>query len=97
MSKASALSAAQIKTALETLPDWKFDQDALAAEFTFRDFRQAMAFMLRVAFEAEALNHHPEWTNVYNRVSVRLNTHDVGDKVTAKDVDLARRIEKIRG
>jgi len=97
MSKASALSAAQIKTALETLPEWKFDRDALAAEFTFRDFRQAMAFMLRVAFEAEALNHHPEWTNVYNRVSVRLNTHDAGDKVTAKDVDLARRIEKIRG
>ncbi len=91
------LTSAQIKDALTTLPDWKSAGGALQAEFTFRDFRQAMAFMVRVAFEAEAMNHHPEWTNAYNRVAIRLNTHDAGDKVTAKDVDLARRIEKIRG
>jgi 4a-hydroxytetrahydrobiopterin dehydratase len=91
------LTAAQIKEALTILPDWKSSRNALEAEFTFRDFRQAMAFMVRVGFEAEAMNHHPEWTNVYNRVAIRLNTHDAGGKVTAKDVDLARRIEKIRG
>jgi 4a-hydroxytetrahydrobiopterin dehydratase len=91
------LTAAQIKEALQTLPDWKSSRSALEAEFTFRDFRQAITFMVRVGFEAEAMNHHPEWTNVYNRVSIRLNTHDAGGKVTAKDVDLARRIEKIRG
>ena len=50
---------------------------------------------MRVAFEAEALNHHPEWTNVYNRVAIRLNTHDAGGKVTRKDVELAQRIQKI--
>jgi len=51
--------------------------------------------MTRVGFEAEELNHHPEWTNVYNRVVVRLNTHDAGNKVTAKDVELATRMQKI--
>ena len=58
-------------------------------------FREAMSFMVRAAFEAEALNHHPEWTNVYDRVVVRLNTHDAGGKVTAKDVELAKRIQEI--
>jgi 4a-hydroxytetrahydrobiopterin dehydratase len=91
------LTLAQIKEALTTLPDWKNGKNALEAEFTFRDFRQALAFMVRVGFEAEEMNHHPEWTNAYNRVAIRLNTHDTGGKVTAKDVDLARRIEKIRG
>jgi len=56
-----------------------------------------MGFMVFVAFEAEEMNHHPEWTNVYNRVMVRLNTHDAGGKVTAKDVELAGRIEKVLG
>ena len=51
--------------------------------------------MTRVALKAEKLDHHPEWTNVYNRVVVRLNTHDAGNKVTAKDVELASRLEKI--
>ena len=51
--------------------------------------------MTRVAFEAEALDHHPEWTNVYRRVTVRLNTHDAGGKVTARDVELARRMQAI--
>jgi len=51
--------------------------------------------MVRAGFEAEALNHHPDWTNVYNRLVVRLNTHDAGDKVTAKDIDLAKRLQKI--
>ena len=51
--------------------------------------------MVRAGFEAEAMNHHPEWTNVYNRVAIRLNTHDAGGKVTAKDVELAKRIQNI--
>ena len=51
--------------------------------------------MVRVSFEAEGMNHHPEWTNVYNRVSIRLNTHDAGGKVTAKDVALAQKIQGI--
>jgi 4a-hydroxytetrahydrobiopterin dehydratase len=89
------LSPAKIKSALENLPDWTFKRDALAKTFEFPSFREAMGFMVRVAFEAESLNHHPEWTNVYNRVTIRLSTHDAGGKVTAKDVKLATRIQNI--
>jgi 4a-hydroxytetrahydrobiopterin dehydratase len=91
----TALSAADIQSALSSLDGWSFDRDALIKTFTFASFREALSFMIRVGFEAEALNHHPEWTNVYNRVAVRLNTHDAGGKVTAKDFELARRIQKI--
>lgn len=89
------LTADEIAGACAKLPGWAFERDALAKAFKFGSFREAMSFMARVAFEAEELNHHPEWTNVYNRVVVRLNTHDAGDKVTAKDVELATRIQKI--
>lgn len=87
------LTAAETNEALRALPDWKFEHDALTKEFKFGSFREAMSFMVRVSFEAEAMNHHPEWTNVYNRVAIRLNTHDAGGKVTAKDVNLARKIQ----
>ena len=70
--------------------------DALDQDLpVFADFRAAMAFMVRVGFEADAMDHHPEWTNVYNKVAVRLNTHSAGGKVTAKDIVLAGRIEKV--
>jgi 4a-hydroxytetrahydrobiopterin dehydratase len=89
------LKAAKINSALTTLPGWSFKRNALTKAFMFGSFREAMSFMVRAGFEAEAMNHHPEWTNVYNRVAIRLNTHDAGGKVTAKDVELAGRIEKI--
>ncbi len=69
--------------------------DALVKTFEFGSFREALSFMVRAGFEAEALNHHPDWTNVYNRLTVRLNTHDVGGKITSKDVELAKRFEAI--
>ena len=90
------LTFAEITHALTHLPGWTWERDALVKTFTFENFRAAMAFMLRAGFEADALNHHPEWTNVYNRVEVRLTTHDSGDKVTAKDVELAGRMETAR-
>ncbi|MSU48636.1 MAG: 4a-hydroxytetrahydrobiopterin dehydratase [Opitutus sp.] len=89
------LTPAEISTALTGLPGWEAGPDTLTKTFTFGSFREAMSFMVRVGFEAEALNHHPEWTNVYNRVAIRLNTHDAGGKVTGKDVELATRIQKI--
>jgi len=89
------LTPAKIQAALVSLPGWSCRRDALAKTFTFHNFREAFSFMGRVSFECEALNHHPEWTNVYNRVTVRLNTHDAGGKVTAKDAALAGRIQKI--
>ncbi|MSU69457.1 MAG: 4a-hydroxytetrahydrobiopterin dehydratase [Opitutaceae bacterium] len=89
------LARAQIRDALGALPGWAFKRDALAKTFTFGSFREAFSFMGRVSFDAEALDHHPDWTNVYNRVTIRLSTHDAGGKVTAKDVELAKRIQKI--
>lgn len=89
------LKADEIKTALDGLPGWAHQHDALAKTFQFGSFREAMSFMVRVAFEAEAMDHHPDWSNVYSRVSIRLRTHDAGDKVTSRDVELARKIEGI--
>lgn len=89
------LTSDEITAARSTLAGWTHDKDALTKTFKFQTFREAMGFMLRVAFEAEALNHHPDWSNVYNQVVVRLNTHDAGGKVTEKDVELAKRIQKI--
>jgi 4a-hydroxytetrahydrobiopterin dehydratase len=89
------LTAAKIKAALATLPGWTFKRNALTKTLTFGSFREAMSYMVRAGFEADAMNHHPEWTNVYNRVAIRLNTHEAGGKVTAKDIELAKRFEKI--
>jgi 4a-hydroxytetrahydrobiopterin dehydratase len=89
------LNEAEIQAALAPLPGWSFERDALVKTLKFGSFREAMSFMMRAGFEAEAMNHHPEWTNVYNRVAIRLTTHDAGDKVTAKDVELARRFQNI--
>jgi 4a-hydroxytetrahydrobiopterin dehydratase len=89
------LPPGDVTKALAELTGWSFERDTLAKTFKFGSFREAWSFMTRAAFEAEELNHHPEWTNVYNQVVVRLNTHDAGNKVTAKDVELAKRMQKI--
>jgi len=89
------LAAAKITAALAELPGWKYRRKALEKTFKFGSFREAFSFMGRIAFDAEAMNHHPEWTNVYNRVAIRLNTHDAGGEVTAKDVALALKIQAI--
>ncbi|WP_420458775.1 4a-hydroxytetrahydrobiopterin dehydratase [Neolewinella sp.] len=74
---------------------WTHTDDALHRDFEFADFRQAFAFMTEVAFAAEAANHHPNWSNVYNRVTIDLTTHDAGNTVTDKDRKLADRIDRI--
>ncbi|SER30397.1 4a-hydroxytetrahydrobiopterin dehydratase [Neolewinella agarilytica] len=74
---------------------WTENNNALEREFQFSDFTEAFAFMTRVAFAAEAAGHHPEWTNVYNRVNIRLTTHDAGNTVTDKDRNLAAVIDRI--
>ena len=91
----AALSGEEIAAALASLPGWSLQEDKIFKSYRFKDFREAMSFLLRVAFEAEALNHHPELFNVYNNVEVRLNTHDAGGKVTAKDIVLAGKIEEL--
>lgn len=84
-----------MQAALSGLKGWAIDGDVLAKTYTFKTFREAISFMGRVAFEAEELNHHPDWSNSYNKVAVRLSTHDAGGKVTAKDVELAKRFEQV--
>lgn len=90
------LDTAARDAALATLAGWSFDvaADALVRNLKFKDFSEAFAFMTRVALLAEAANHHPEWSNVYNRVNIRLRTHDAGG-VTQKDVDLAAAIMRL--
>ena len=74
---------------------WSENNNALYRKFEFKDFSQAFAFMLRVAIEAERMNHHPAWKNVYNQVEIWLNTHDAGDVVTDKDAKLAEKINAL--
>ncbi len=78
----------------ELLPSWEFKNNFLFKEFTFRNFVDAFSFMTAVALEAEKMDHHPNWENVYNKVFVNLNTHTAGG-VTEKDFKLAGKIEKI--
>ena len=74
---------------------WQEKENALYRSFQFRDFSEAFAFMTRVAMLAEQHNHHPRWTNVWNKVEIWLNTHDAGNIVTEKDRKLASAIDKI--
>jgi 4a-hydroxytetrahydrobiopterin dehydratase len=74
---------------------WKEENNKLKRTFEFKDFSEAFAFMTRVALIAEKQNHHPWWSNVYNKVEMELNTHDAGDVVTEKDWKLAKAIDKL--
>ncbi|RMG19506.1 MAG: 4a-hydroxytetrahydrobiopterin dehydratase [Bacteroidetes bacterium] len=79
---------------LTTLPGWQFKEGGIEKSFQFKDFVQAFGFMSQVAILAEKANHHPEWFNVYNKVNIRLSTHDAGG-LTSKDFDLAQQIEAL--
>lgn len=92
---AEPLTQQQIEEELSTLDGWNHDENKLKKEFQFENFRDAMSFITRIAFEAEDQVHHPEIFNVYNTVNIALSTHDAGGKVTAKDVKLAKTIESL--
>ncbi len=74
---------------------WYEEDNKLVKVFTFKNFTEAFGFMTKVAIEAEKMNHHPEWSNVYNKVTVKLSTHDAGDIVTDKDRKLAEIIDSL--
>ncbi len=92
---AKPLSEAEIKKNLSGLKGWSHEDDKLKKEFSFDNFRDAMAFITRISFEAEEQVHHPEIFNVYNTVKIALSTHDAGGKVTEKDLKLAKSIESL--
>jgi 4a-hydroxytetrahydrobiopterin dehydratase len=83
------LSELEIEEELKKLSGWSVKNDKLHKEFKFDNFNQAFGFMTRAAMEIEKMNHHPEWFNVYNRITVELTTHDAGG-ITKNDVNLAR-------
>lgn len=83
-----------IKDVLNQLNNWKFKNNAIQKDFEFKDFSQALAFIVQIGVVAEKQNHHPEIKNVYNKVSLRLTTHD-SNGVTEKDVKLAAAVDKI--
>ena len=90
-----ALTEDEITAALRELPNWTRTSDQISAKFEFADFREAVSFIVRIGFEAEDMNHHPELHNVYNRVAVSLTTHDAGNKLTELDFRLARAIQQV--
>ena len=74
---------------------WKEENNSLCATFTFKDFNEAFGFMSRVALIAEKMDHHPTWTNTWNKVEIRLSTHDAGNIITEKDRKLAAAIDSL--
>jgi 4a-hydroxytetrahydrobiopterin dehydratase len=88
------LAASEIEKKLGELEGWEYNENALETTFEFQNFKEAFTLMTRIAFECEAMAHHPDWTNVYNRLHIRLSTHDAGG-VTDKDFQLARLIEEL--
>jgi len=80
---------------MKTPQNWTEQQNKLYRKFEFKDYSEALSFMVRVGLKAEKMNHHPLWTNVYNKVEIWLNTHDAGDIITEKDIQLAEKINAI--
>ena len=84
-----------IQSQLEDLKDWHYIDNAIEKNLLFTNFSQALGFMVQVGLLAEKANHHPEFFNVYNKLRIRLNTHEAQNSVTDKDIDLAKNIDKI--
>jgi 4a-hydroxytetrahydrobiopterin dehydratase len=92
MTRAIVLSEEELQAALAELPGWEVVNGKLHKTFRFADFTAAFGFMTKVAIEANTMNHHPEWCNVWNRV-----THEVGNRISNLDVMLAKKIESLAG
>lgn len=96
MTRATTLDAAAIEQALKSLSGWSLADGKLHRDFKFANFSEAWAFMSRVALLAEKMDHHPEWSNVYNRVTIELSTHDVKG-LSNFDVEMAKKINEMAG
>lgn len=92
----SKLTPEQIKKQMKQLDGWDFGENAIHTTIEFSDFKDCFSVMTRIAFEAEKLNHHPDWSNVYNKLSITLSSHDEGG-LTDKDFQLAQIIDTIVG
>jgi 4a-hydroxytetrahydrobiopterin dehydratase len=94
MTRRNVLTKPQIQAGLLTLPGWEYRDESLHREYRFANFVQAWAFMTGCAIEAQAIDHHPNWSNVYSTVVVDLSTHDAGG-VTSLDLELASKFEAL--
>jgi 4a-hydroxytetrahydrobiopterin dehydratase len=94
MARVEKLSEADITGRLPEVPGWELTDGKLQRTFTFGNFVQAFGFMTSVALLAESMDHHPDWSNVYHRVNIGLNTHDVGG-ISQLDFDLAKKINDL--
>ena len=83
-----------MQSEIDQLEGWRHENDALCRDFVFDDFVKAFSFMTRVAFLAEKMDHHPNWVNIYNRVSIQLTSHDAGNTVSGRDIRLAKLINE---
>lgn len=90
----SHLADAQVELQLQDLEGWTKEGNAIIKTFVFHDFVEAISFMVQASFRAQELEHHPEWTNIYNQVHVRLTTHDLNG-ISSHDIRLAKRMEEI--
>lgn len=90
------LTEQEIKSRLEEIDGWTYEDNAIYASYDFQNFKDAFSFMVRVSYEAEAQQHHPDWSNVYNQLDIKLSTHDAGG-VTQKDLRLAQTIVDLLG
>jgi len=92
MAKFTILDEKEISQELEKLSDWKVVGGKIKASYIFKDFRTAFAFITLISIEAEVRDHHPEWSNAYNRVEFAFCTHDAGNKITDLDIAMAHYI-----
>jgi 4a-hydroxytetrahydrobiopterin dehydratase len=91
------ISESELEAALSGLPGWSVESDQLVKEFTFDSYREAVTALVRISYEVDEINHHPDVLVSYNTLGIRLCTHDAGDKITDKDLRLAALIEKVVG
>ncbi len=89
------LNEEQLNEALDSLPGWTVENGKLKKTFKFKSFAAALGWMVSVGVEADKMDHHPEWSNVYNKVTVHLVTHDLGNVISSWDVDLAKKMENL--
>ncbi len=89
------LSSDELENELTTLPGWAVREDKLYKQYKFKSFAQALGWMVAVGVQADKMDHHPEWSNVYSRVTVSLVTHDLDNAISNLDVELAKHMEKL--
>ncbi len=94
MSESLPLTHEELRQVLAELPGWQGNQHGLTRSYKFASFAHAIGFMNACVADIDVQDHHPEWTNIYNRVLVKLSTHDAGNRVTIKDVRLAELLER---